>query len=198
MEETNADFDKLLFEVSQGSNKALVSLIEIYQDDIRIIASAQLGPALRPYMDSLDLAQSVHHSLIVGLRSHKFDFSSPDKLIALASVVLRRKVARQWRKLRRQQRESGIRPNESEFPDYITSLSDERSDPAALASFRDQVAHALNQLQGLDRDLVLLRLEGYSTAEAARHLEVDADVARVRLSRLRRRLKNMPVLSKLL
>lgn len=198
MTESEQDFEDILLQVQCGSQEALVSLVEHYQEDIRIIARAQLGPALRPYMDSLDLVQSVHHSLIAGLRANKYKFSSPDKLIALASVVLRRKVARHWRKLRRQQRESGIRPSDVEMPDFVVSLSNERRNPAEIVSFRDQVAFVMDRLDGVDRELVALRLDGYSTVEAARHLGIDSDVARVRLSRLRRRLKNAQILARMI
>jgi RNA polymerase sigma-70 factor (ECF subfamily) len=42
---------------------------------------------------------------------------------------------------------------------------------------------------------VELRLQGYSTADAARELGLDADVLRVRLSRLRQRLRAGGVLT---
>ena len=53
----------------------------------------------------------------------------------------------------------------------------------------------LPHLDDKDRRLVELRLQGFSTAEAARQLGEDADVLRVRLSRLRRRLRDNQVLS---
>ena len=198
MDDQNLQFSNLLRDVRSGDEDALSRLVEQYQDDIRIIARAQLGPALRPYMDSQDLVQSVNHSLIVGLRANRYEFTSPEKLIALAAVVLKRKIARHWRNLRRQQRESGIRPPDSNLPDYIVSLSDERRDPAELASFRDQIAFVMARLEGVDRELVSLRLEGYSTIDSARYMNIDPDVARVRLSRLRRRLKNARLLSELI
>ena len=198
MSEPFGEFENLLQQIRGGSEEAINQLVQLYQEDIRIIARAQLGPLLRPYMDSLDLVQSVHHSLIVGLRTHRYEFSSPDKLVAFAAVVMRRKVARHWRKLRRQQRESGIRTSDNELPDFVATLSVERQDPAEIASFRDQIAYVVSRLEGVDRELVTLRLEGYSTAAAARHLEIDADVARVRLSRVRRRLQNAQVLAQLI
>ncbi len=197
MSALSSEFDDLLDKARAGDDDAMSQLVGQYHNDIRIIARAHLGPALRPYMDSLDLVQSVHHSLIVGLRAQRFEFASADKLVALASVVLRRKVARHWRTLRRQQRESGIRPPDSNLPDYVVSLDGRERDPADIASFRDQIAFVLNRLNGDDRDLVTLRLEGYSTADAARRLNLDADVARVRLSRLRRQLKDTSYLSAL-
>ena len=63
----------------------------------RIVAHFLLSRDLRPYLDSLDLVQSVHKSLLLGLRSDKFDISNPEKLVALALTMVRRKAARHWR-----------------------------------------------------------------------------------------------------
>lgn len=198
MGEPSDEFERILRQIRCGNEDAISQLVEQYQEDIHIIARAQLGPLMRPYMDSLDLVQSVHHSLIAGLRTNRYEFSSPDRLVAFAAVVMRRKVARHWRKLRRQQRESGIRTSDDELPDLVATLSVEQQDPAEIASFRDQIAYVVGRLEGVDRELVTLRLEGYSTVAAARHLGLDADVARVRLSRLRRRLQNAKILAQLI
>ncbi len=45
-----------------------------------------------------------------------------------------------------------------------------------------------------NRRVVELRLLGFSTAEVARKLGLDADVLRVRLSRMRRRLRDKQVI----
>src|SRR3989442_15562916 len=98
------DFAALLIAGRRGDQTAALRLCQQYESKVRIVARVLLGPALRPYLDSIDLIQSVHRSLLLGLRQDKFDISSPDKLIALATTLVRRKVARQWRHLRRQQR----------------------------------------------------------------------------------------------
>jgi hypothetical protein len=52
-------------------------------------------------MDSMDVMQSVHRSLLTGLKNERFQFASPQQLIGLAVVMVQRKVARHWRKLKR-------------------------------------------------------------------------------------------------
>ena len=54
-------------------------------------------------------------------------------------------------------------------------------------------SQVLDKLDGLDRQLMELRLEGYTTAEAARKLGVSAGLLRSRLSRLRKRLWEMGI-----
>ncbi|MEM7316507.1 MAG: sigma-70 family RNA polymerase sigma factor [Planctomycetota bacterium] len=192
------DFQQLLDRTRQGDTDAMDEIVRKYESDIRIIARAQLGAALRPYMDSVDIVQSVHKSLLNGLQDDKYDIADPKKLIALAAAMVRNKVARNWRKLRRQQRCSGVRLPDSELPDLVVSLVDEAQNPVDQAELRDQVAYALEQLEGVDRQLVVFRLEGHTTVEAAKLLGLNPDVARVRLSRLRRRLKDSKALQQLI
>src|SRR5260370_33303135 len=82
--EAQAEFVALLARVRQGDADALTQLIQLYEPDVRIAARVRLGAALRPYLDLVDVVQSVHRSLISGLHKTKFDLSSPEKLIGLA------------------------------------------------------------------------------------------------------------------
>src|SRR5260221_2454936 len=104
MTSDTSDFSVLLQKARDGDAAALDQLARTYESDLRIAARVHLGPALRPYLDSIDLVQSVHRSLIRGLRNDKFDLDNSASLIALALTMVRRKVARQWRRHRRQMR----------------------------------------------------------------------------------------------
>jgi len=187
MSESPAPFAELLARARRGDEAALLELARAYEPEVRIVAHVLLGPALRPYLDSLDLVQSVHRSLLLGLRQEKFDLSSPERLIALAVEMVRRKVGRHWRHLQRQNRlegGAGVTPG----PDLATNPGTE-PDPARAAHLNDALARIIAQLDEMERRVVELRLEGFSTAEVARRLGLDADVLRVRLSRLRQRLR---------
>jgi RNA polymerase sigma-70 factor (ECF subfamily) len=192
MPEADKEFAALLAQARAGDTAALAELARRYEPEVRLVARVQLGPAMRPHLDSMDLVQSVHRSLMLGLRAGKFDVSSPDQLVALALTVVRRKVARKWRHLRRQQRSL---PGRAESLDLtLASLAVPDSDPARAAELRDATEHLCAGLDETERRVLELRLEGHSTAEVARELGLDADVLRVRLSRLRRRLHTYGVL----
>jgi RNA polymerase sigma-70 factor (ECF subfamily) len=193
MADPTESFADLLDRGRRGDGAALARLVEQYEPRVRMVARVLLGPALRPYLDSVDLVQSVHHSLLLGLRQHKFDLAGPDNLIALAVTLVRRKVARQWRHLRRQQRltHGGDAATRA---DLLQSLSSPRSDPAEAARFRDQVEHLCANLDRAERRILDLRLEGYSTAEIAHDLGINPVALRVRMTRLRQRLQASGVL----
>ena len=62
------------------------------------------------------------------------------------------------------------------------------------ALYNDAVEHLCRLVDDKDRQLIELRLQGCSTAEVARRLNLDPDILRVRLSRLRKRLREQNVL----
>jgi len=181
------NFRELLQSARAGDSAALDELARIYESDLRIAARVHLGPALRPYLDSIDLVQSVHRSLIRGLRDEKFDLDNSAALIALALTMVRRKVARQWRRHRRQQRLDGLSDTQSS-PDLLATLTARAINPPGAAEARESMARVCESLDDIDRKLLDLRLQGWSTAEVAKSLGQLPEALRIRLYRLRRRL----------
>lgn len=194
MPETAGDFATLLARARGGDRAALEELARTYEPKLRLVARVLLGPALRPYLDSVDLVQSVHKSLLVGLRDQKFAFDTSDDLLALALTMVRRKVARQWRRLQRQQRLCGESGEPADLAYLLTALSRPQDDPAQAAQFNDSIAQLCRNLNDAERRLLELRLEGYTPAECAAALNLSAVAFRVRLTRLRQRLRAAKVL----
>jgi RNA polymerase sigma-70 factor (ECF subfamily) len=195
MAEAASEFTALLARARDGDPAALTELLRQYEAKVRLVARVLLGSALRPYLDSLDIVQSVHRTLLVGLRQEKFALSAPEHLIALALTLVRRKVARQWRHLQRQRR-LDRRPGDTggSLSDVLTSLSSPEGDPARAAQLKDQVDHLCANLGEAERRLLELRVQGYSLAEVACELGLSAVALRVRLTRLRQRLRGAGVL----
>src|SRR5438128_1374600 len=104
MLETTDEFTALLARTRQGDKSAVAEVVQRYEHIIHRAARALLGPQMRPFLDSLDIVQSVHRSLLIGVRREKFEIASTSGLIALALTMVRRKIARHWRKLQHQPR----------------------------------------------------------------------------------------------
>jgi RNA polymerase sigma-70 factor (ECF subfamily) len=171
-------FDALLARAREGDPGAMSELAKRYEPEVLAVARVRLGPALRPYLDTFDLVQSVHRSLIVGLRNNKFAFTGPEQLVALAVTIVRRKAARQWQRAQRQVRTSGT--DSTPLPDVLVRLTAADADPAREAETRDTVGRVLGTLDGIDRDLLDLSIHGYRTVEIAEMLGQNPDVLRVR------------------
>jgi RNA polymerase sigma factor (sigma-70 family) len=195
MSETSEPFAVLLAQARQGDRNALAQLTQQYEPKVRLVARVLLGPALRPYLDSVDLVQSVHHTVMLGLRAAQFDLAGPDNLLALALTLVRRKAARHWRRLQRQQRLSSGDADKEPIAPLLASLSAPQEDPAQAAQFKDQVEQLCRNLNETERRMLEARLQGYSTAEIAQQVGLHPIALRVRLTRLRQRLEASGVLT---
>ncbi len=188
MSQERDDFVALLELARQGDQQAMERLTRQYEPKVRLVARVLLGPSLRPYLDSIDLVQSVHHTVLLGLRQQKFTFDSPDNLIALALTLLRRKVARKWRHLQRQKRIQG-HSESVDYADLFASLACPQADPSRLAQLNDQLRQVFQQMSEVDRRIMELRIEGFTSAEIAEQMELSSANIRVRVTRLRQYLQ---------
>jgi RNA polymerase sigma-70 factor (ECF subfamily) len=187
MHASEDSFDALLNQVRSGSEAALLQLVQKYEHEVRLAARMLLGSKLRRHVDSIDLVQSVHFTLVEGLQQGKFQITTPDKLVSLAVTIVRRKIINHWRRQERHERwQSAESPTN---PSDTAAWDDLQVGPAEVAEQKDAVEFILHQLQGTDRKLIELRLEGLTTAEIAERLGIDSHLLRVRLGRLRERLR---------
>ncbi len=181
------DFMQLMVRARRGDENALSELAGRYEPEVRVAARVLLGPLLRPHVDSMDLVQSIHRHLLIGLRDNKLEISSPAQLLALMLTMVRRKAAKHARRLSRRQRLT----TEALAMGTWATAGHAEDDPVRSAQYNDEVRRIMSQLEGTDRRVVELRLQGYSTAEAARALSLDPDALRVRLGRLRKKLSQL-------
>ena len=173
------DFAGLAARVRAGDDAALAELVRRYEPRVRTVARSLLGPVLRRHLDSVDVAQSVHLVLLAGLRDARFTLDGEGALVALLVTLVRRKVARHWRRVRREGAAEGAVPDPSAD-----------APPDAALRLREGLDRIRPGLTDAERQLVELRLLGHSTAEAAAEMGVAANVLRVTLARLRARLRD--------
>lgn len=187
------DFAELLRLANNGDTGAQRRICEQYEKQVRIVARVLLGAQLRPYLDSIDLLQSVHRSLLAGIRDQRIDISTPEKLIGLACTMVRRKIARQWRVHRRQVRTELEGTEEAILLATLSGLSNREPTPDEQAEFKNSLAHLFNSLSQIERTMLQRRLEGYTTGEVAQELGMQPVAIRVRWTRLRQRLEDTGV-----
>jgi RNA polymerase sigma-70 factor (ECF subfamily) len=178
----------LLARVREGDEAALAELLRRYEPKIRLTARHLLRPVLRRYLDSIDVAQSVQFHLMSGLRRGSFDLPDTETFVALAVTMVRRKVAQHWRHLQREHLiRFGLPEGQTPDPSPLTTPGSP-GDPAQAVQRSEELQRLWQVLDPTERRLLELRLQGYSTAEAASQMGCAANVLRVRLSRLRKRL----------
>lgn len=187
-------FAELLRRARERDPEAAQELCRQYQPRLQVVARVLLGPALRPTLDSMDLVQSVHRSLLVGLRAEKFDISTPENLVALALTLLRRKVARHWRRAQRQRRLPTGASSLDLLPTLLAELATNEIGPADAAQYGELCARLCESLSDFERQIIAYRLDGFTTAEISRLLEINHATLRIRLRRLRERLRTSGLL----
>jgi RNA polymerase sigma factor (sigma-70 family) len=181
MSQSRADVHTLVARVKRGDEKALGTLLQRYEGEARRAARGLLSPAMRPLLDPGDLIQSVFQTLLLRYRRKKLQISCATKLGALIQILLRHHVIREWRRLQCQQRVA------QRLARQAGPRGREPTNPSRTAEYRELFAQLCGELEEKDRRIVEMCSLGYSTAEIAAILKLNADVLRVRLSRLRRR-----------
>lgn len=182
------EYQSVLNRARAGNQAAIAQLVQVYGADIRLIARARLGSALRPILDSVDVVQSVHRCVMLGLRGGTFDVSTPEKLVAVAVGMVRIKIARHWRRLRIQERSKTVFDRDANLSYMLAALISREDNPAHVAELKDQMSRVSKELSDFELQVVQMRLDGHNTAAVARELGLDADMLRVQLGRLRKRL----------
>jgi RNA polymerase sigma-70 factor (ECF subfamily) len=172
------EFQTVLERARQGDQEAMTRLVEDYEPEVLRVARHRLGRALRVRLGSRDLVQSVHRTLIRCLRQNKFTFAGPKDLVALAVDIVKKKLARQATRHKREKE--------------ILRLREQllgRANPERAAELAAEVQELLETLEDDDRRIVQMKLEGYTTKEIAGELGLNPDCLRVRWGRLRARLR---------
>ena len=186
-----SEFADLLQKAAQGDQSAQAIICDRYERQVRIVVRVLLGPRLRQHLDSADLMQSVHGCILHGLQNQQFEIATPEKLIALASTLARRKIARKWRTHRRQISDASGNANDSSISPKISDIvpTDSVNDPQLVAEYNDVFRDIVQRLSEPERVMLEMRLEGFSTKEIAGILDLHPVAVRVRWTRLKQRLQ---------
>jgi RNA polymerase sigma factor (sigma-70 family) len=184
----DSDFLNLLARVRGGDDLAAAELVRRYERAVLRSVRSRLSRTMRGALDSMDVMQSVHRSLLTGLKNERFHFASAQQLIGLAVVMVQRKVARHWRKLKRFPA-AGASPAEMSSATPLEEIAGDESSPSDTATANDLLQRFLTHLDTFDRELVRLKLEGHSSVESAAILGREPAFVRMRWSRLRQMLR---------
>jgi RNA polymerase sigma factor (sigma-70 family) len=186
--DSGSDFEELIARVRTGDESAVSQLVHRYERAVLRTVRSRLGKSMRGALDSMDIMQSVHRSLLVGLRKEKFELSTPQQLIGLAVVMVQRKVARHWRVLQKMPRTQSQAEADSQTSP-VDLIASQDPAPSRVVSAEDLLQSLLLKLDALDQNLVRLKLAGNTSVDTAKELQLDPAYVRMRWSRLRKFLQ---------
>ncbi len=184
-------FQKLMARLRAGSPDAAARVFDRFAGRLVALARRRLDGPLRAKLDAEDVLQSVYRSFF--RRCGEFHLDGWDGLWSLLVLLTVRKCGRQAEHYRAARRD--VRREDTPVPGEAGADTREAVDreptPEEAAVLAETVEGLLRGLDGRDRAIVTLSLQGYTVAEVSDEVgRTQRTVQRV-LERVRKRLERM-------
>jgi RNA polymerase sigma factor (sigma-70 family) len=188
-----AEFERLMANVSAGSEEAIWQLAETYTPYILRAVRASLPTKVRSKLDSQDLAQTLWASILLK-RTDLTRMKTPEQLIAFLARSARNRVvdvtrrymgAQKYDVHREQALDDGKIP-----PQAPRHMAPERAyatrdpSPSQYASVRERWNQVLLNCTPREREILQLRLQGATFDDIGEKLSINQATARRAIQRL--------------
>jgi RNA polymerase sigma factor (sigma-70 family) len=185
MVEQDSDFQSLVHRVREGSEDAAWELVNQYGDSIRRAVRRALNERLRSKFDSLDFVQVVWNSLFRA-RDKLDRFDRPEELAAYLVTMARNKVGMEVRRrLMTEKYNVGHEQSLDQLCDRGSSgIPSRQPSPVDVAVAREQWDRLLQDQPPHYRQIIYLRLQGYTYQSIAEAVHLDECTVRRFLKRL--------------
>ena len=161
---------ELLARWREGDQQAATELVERFTDRLLALARSQLSDKLARRVDPEDVVQSAYRSFFIAARTDRFELRRKGDLWQLLAAItmhkLHHQVARHTADKRALQREE-VLGEKSSLLGAETELMARTPTPFEAAALVDELEFVMRQLQPLHRQMVEMRLQGYSLHEIA-------------------------------
>ena len=187
-------FERVGEALRDGDNAAAAEVVERLAARLNALARAHLDSWVRRKVDPEDLTQSVFRSFFARFEAGQFDVSSWDELWRLLAAIAAHKCVNRAEFFAAQRRdaarEQALVGPDGQIQDRDMAL-DPGPSPYEAAVLAETVELLLHGLDGDDRSVVELSLQGYDTREISDHLDLSERTVRRFRERLRSRLERM-------
>ena len=174
-------FDQLIERVRSGDDRAAGDLVRLYEPEVRRFVHFRLTtPALRRFVDSLDICQSVLANFFVHLDRGGLQLDNPDQLRRLLITMARNKLHDHARKMKAARRDARrLATGEG----HLETVADSTAEPDEQVMAEELVVALRSRLSEDELYLVDQRFAGRSWNELAAELDTGADALRKRMTR---------------
>ncbi len=183
--ETDETFRNLIRRVREGSEEAAWDLVNQYGESIRRAVRRALNEKLRSKFDSLDFVQIVWNSFFHA-RGKLDRFDHPEELAAYLTTMAKNKVGMEIR--RRLMTEKYNIQHEQSLDQLQAKggadMPSRQAAPVDLAIAREQWDRLLQDQPQHYRQIIQLRLQGYTNQQVADALHLDERTVRRFLKKL--------------
>jgi RNA polymerase sigma-70 factor (ECF subfamily) len=170
----NPSFDDLMARLRDGQNEAAAQVFNRFANRLIVLARKQLDPQIRQKVDPEDVMQSVFRSFFLRNATGQLgEFDTWDNLWALLVVMTQRKCGRRIDYFHTARRDVDREVPAMPPADQSTSdpgISAEEPTPLEAAMLTETVEQLMSSLQGRQRQILTLSLQGCTAAEISTEL----------------------------
>lgn len=194
MPDSHPDFDALLRRAHEGNAQALLEVLQFHAAGLRIIAQVHLRYAGQRLVESEDVVQSAFKDILQDFAEKQLNAPNIAELLGLAHTIIVNKVRNLYRRRVVEDRLFGLPLTGDAQASALADIPCPQPGPERDAQLHDLVATIRDRLNGVDRQLLDLCVQGVSAAAAARELGLTPEAGRMRLARLRKHLMDAGLL----
>lgn len=186
-------FAELMTRLRAGEQEAARQVFQRFAQRLIALAGSRLDPMTRRKLDPEDVLQSVYRTFFVRYALGQFELDNWDSLWGLLTLITVRKCGKWAAHFHAgvRQVEQEVTPATSESGTSSWEALAREPTPEEAAMLAETVEQLLRGLDGREREMVTLRLQGFSLTEiSAEVARTERTVQRV-LERARKRLERL-------
>ena len=168
MAATELSLSDLMIRLRYGDQKAAAQVVQRYANELIALARSRLDHLLRRKVDPEDILQSALQSFFAGSREGQFEVRDWGSLWGLLTTITLRKCGHQseyFRAARRDLRREVAPGEQADESLPAPDIAGPAPTPEEAAVLAETLEELLQQLDDRSRDIVSLRLQGYTTCE---------------------------------
>jgi RNA polymerase sigma-70 factor (ECF subfamily) len=157
----------------RGDQDAARKIVERYLDRLLHLARTRISQRLASRVDPEDIVQSVFRTFFVRLKDGRFVFADQDDLCKLLMRITLHKTLRQVAFHKAAKRDPSMEVERGEHHhEQLLALLDREPTPEAAVAFLDQLEHFFGRLEPLQRQILEMRMQGFTNDEIAARLDL--------------------------
>jgi RNA polymerase sigma-70 factor (ECF subfamily) len=181
------DMDRFIQDLGRGGNEQTArQLFDTYVERLMALARKRISQRLASRVDPEDIVQSVFRTFFGRLKEGRFEIADQDDLTKLLMRITVHKTLRQVAYHKAAKRDPSLETGQDDSACAgLLELLDREPSPEDAVTFCDQLEHFLSKLRPQERQILEMRMQGYSNEEIADKLGIyDRKIRRI-LERVR-------------
>lgn len=187
-------FDDAMQRLRAGDQDAAAAVFNRFGGRLIALARTRLDRRVRQKVDPEDVLQSVWKSFFTRHAQGQFDLHDWDGLWALLVVITVRKCGRQGKRFRAGRRNAQRETSPAQGAEGSRGgweLSGDDPTPSQAVALAETVDTLMRRMEARDRDILSLRLQGYTAAEIGARADCTERTVRRVIARVKERLQEM-------